>query len=128
MKRPSHREISARLLSAKAATSKGAVRLINAKSMREDLLDLDFLLDDLPELLPAILDELNTDHYRGTRPPQKSYEDAIKGCELYAFSWESPTLRCAVYFKFTLQGESLWIVSFHRDRKSEGGVQNELHQ
>ena len=120
MKRPSHREIIGKLSGAKAAVLDGAVRLVNGKAMREDLLDMGFLMEDLPELLLPILDELNPGYYRGTRPPQKSYEETIRGCELYAFSWLSATLGCAVYFKFALQEESLWIVSFHRDRKPEG--------
>jgi len=120
MKRPSHREISGKLLSARAAILKSAVRLVNPKVMREDLLDMGFLLDELPELLLSILDELNPERYRGTRPPQKSYEDTIRGCELYAFSWVSSALGCDAYFKFAMHGELLWIVSLHRDRKPEG--------
>jgi len=122
MKRPSHREIVGKLSGAKAAVLRGAVRLVNAKAVREDLLDLDFLMDDLPDLLTSILEELNPALYRGAKPPQKSYEDTIKGCELYAFSWKSSTFGCGMYFKFALQGDALWIVSLHRDRKPEGGA------
>jgi hypothetical protein len=121
MERPSHREISGKLLSAKTAVESGAVLLVNAKALREDLLDLGWLMDELSELLLSILNELEPVHYRGGRPPQKSYEKVIKDCELYAFSWTSKALGCTVYFKFALKGKTLWIVSFHRERKSEGG-------
>mgnify|MGYP000949137812 FL=1 len=100
--------------------------LVNAKAIRGDLLDLGFLMDELLELLPSILNELEPGQYRGTRPPQKSYEKTIIGRELYAFSWMSKALGCSVYFKFALKEKTLWIVSFHRDRKTEGGEENEL--
>lgn len=120
MTRPTFREIDAKLSTAKAYVARGAVRFVNAKAMRGDLLDLDFLIEDAVELLPQVLDELHPKLYRGLQPPQKSYEDLIKGCELYAFSWESGAFGCAMYFKFAIKGDALWVVSLHKDRPTTG--------
>jgi len=121
LKRPSHREITGKLASAENALSCGHVALLNADVIREDLLDLNILIEDLPELLPRMMDELSADLYRGTRPPQRSYENAIDGCELYAFAWASQAVGCDMYLKFALKNEWLWVVSFHEDRKAKGG-------
>lgn len=91
--------------------------MVNSAAILADLLDLDLLVDDLPALLPCLLDELNPALYRGARPPQRSYEDLIEGSELYAFSWQSQAFGCDMYFKFTLKNDCLWIVSLHQDRK-----------
>jgi hypothetical protein len=126
MKRPTHRQIVGKLAAAKEAVSCGRVALVNGSVVARDLLDLDLLIDDLTELLPRILDELNPDLYRGARPPQRSYEDTIKGCELYAFSWASQAIGCGLYFKFALKDDRLWIVSFHKDKKPKEVDQDEL--
>ena len=68
-----------------------------------------------------MLDELSPDLYQGTRPPQKSYANAIDGCELYAFAWTSQAVGCDMYFKFALKNEWLWVVSFHENRKAKRG-------
>ena len=128
IERPSHREIIGKLSGAKAAVSSGQVAFVNGRVIAADLLELDILVEDLPELLPRVLDELNPELYRGARPPQKSYEETIKGCELYAFTWKSRTLGGDVYFKFALKNDWLWIVSFHGDRKAKGGEPDDLSQ
>lgn len=127
-KRPSHREITGKLVEAKTRATAKTMAFVNAKATREDLLDLDILMEDMPELLPRILEELEPRFYQGSRPPQKSYENLIRGCELYAFSWESRTFGCAMYFKFALKGDVLWIVSLHRDKKPERTKGDELPQ
>ena len=48
-------------------------------------------------------------------------EDKIKGCELYAFRWESKELGCIAYFKFALKDGALWISSLHRHRPRKEG-------
>jgi hypothetical protein len=126
--RPSHREIIGKLTSAKAAVSRGQMAFVNDRVIREDLLELDILVEDLPELLPCVLDELNPELYRGARPPQRSYEDTIKGCELYAFTWRSRAVGCDIYLKFALKNDWLWVVSFHRERKAKGGEPDDLSQ
>lgn len=82
-----------------------------------DLLDLDYLVEDLAKDLPAIFRELKPVHYRGRRPPDKSYEKNILDAELFAFSWTSRVFGCDMYFKFAVREGVLWIVSLHRDRK-----------
>jgi hypothetical protein len=72
--------------------------------------------------LQAVFPEIRPGDYRGKRPPEPSYEQAIHGFELFAFSWDSKVFGCRMYLKFTVKGENLWIVSLHRDRpKKRGG-------
>ena len=54
-----------------------------------DLNALENLPDDLAELIPRIVSEIGPQHYKGKKPPDKSYETPIKGCQLYAFKWKS---------------------------------------
>ena len=93
------------------------VRFVDPDTLHSDLLELDFLINDLQLALPDILKEMSPKEYRGVRPPQRSYEKPILGSELYAFGWESRTFGCPMYLKFSIKGGYLWIVSLHRDRK-----------
>jgi hypothetical protein len=40
---------------------------------------------ELWELVKELLNEITAQHYVGSRPPQKSYERATAGLELFAF-------------------------------------------
>ncbi len=71
MKRPSHREISGKLTEAKEAAAREDVALVEGAVISCDLLEMDILIDDLPDLLPRVLAELDPRHYRGWNPPQK---------------------------------------------------------
>ena len=115
--RPSYRELNGKLKEALQAASAKRVRFVDPDAIYADLLELDFLVDDLQELLPRILREMSPKEYRGLRPPQRSYEKPILDSELYAFGWESRTFGCPMYLKFSIKGGYLWIVSLHRDRK-----------
>ncbi len=46
-------------------------------------------------------------------PPQRSYERACKGAELFAFVWESARFGRRMYLKICFMKETLYIVSFH---------------
>ena len=122
MKRPSHREIHGKLKKAREAASEERIALVEPESILSDLLDLDFLIEDLPCSLPRILSEIHPENYQGQRPPAKSYKRSILDAELFAFRWSSKVFGCMMYLKFALKGERLWIVSLHKHRQREGGA------
>ena len=121
-KRPSHHELCGKLKMASEAAVKGLIRLVEPLPILADLTELETLPEDLPEVIPNILLEIGPQHYKGRKPPEESYEAAIRGCELYAFKWESKQFGCTIYFKFALKDGALWIVSLHvdRSRRREG--------
>jgi hypothetical protein len=106
--RPSDREIFSKILDAKDAILDGRRTIAIQKHLAGDLEDL--ALDstaELWDLLPFLLDEIvqaNPLHcYAGGRPPHRSYEEAIKGLELWAYCWPSARLQKTMYLKFALQ-------------------------
>jgi hypothetical protein len=121
MNRPSHKEISRKLTLAKEAVSKDRISILNPVSVATDTLELGLNLRNISNILSDVLEEIEPDDYAGQYPPQRSYEDEIKDCELLAFRWLSRRLGCRVYLKFTLKETRLWLVSFHEDRKEIGG-------
>ena len=116
MKRPSHRELDGKLKLARKAASKKRIALVEPDSILSDLLDLDFLMEDLADRLPEILSEIYPRDYQGQRPPARSYERSILNFELFAFRWSSKVFGCMMYLKFAIKGDMLWIVSLHRHR------------
>lgn len=117
MERPSHKEINRKIKQAKEAVSKDRISILNPVSIAADTLELGLNLRNISNILRDVLGEIDPDDYAGQYPPQRSYEDEIKNCELLAFRWLSKRLGCRVYFKFTLKEARFWLVSFHEDRK-----------
>jgi len=115
-KRPSHHELNGKLKMAAEAAASGLIHLVEPIPILADLTELGILPEDLPEVIAEILLEIGPKHYKGSKPPAKSYEVPIKGCELYAFTWRSKALGGLMYFKFTLKAGVLWIASLHGDR------------
>jgi hypothetical protein len=121
MNRPSHKEISRKLTLAKEAVSENRISILNPVSVATDTLELGLNLRNISNILSDLLEEIEPDDYAGQYPPQRSYEDEIKDCELLAFRWLSKKLGCRVYFKFTLKETRSWLVSLHEDRKEIAG-------
>lgn len=121
MHRPSHRELSGKLKQALDSVSKGKIAFVNADALYADLLELDFLIEDLQLVLPKLLREIRPGNYRGQRPPGKSYEEPILNCDLFAFRWTSNVFGCRMYLKFAIKMEYLWLVSLHRHREPKKG-------
>jgi hypothetical protein len=121
MNRPSHKEISRKLTLAKEVVSENRISILNPVSVATDTLELGLNLRNISNILSDLLEEIEPDDYAGQYPPQRSYEDEIKDCELLAFRWLSKKLGCRVYFKFTLKETRLWLVSLHEDRKEIAG-------
>lgn len=75
--------------------------------------------NDVWQLIRELLEEISPKDYKGSRPPQKSYEKAIAGSELFAFSWWSPRCARQMYIKFVLKNERYYYVSLHQSLSSE---------
>jgi hypothetical protein len=119
-KRPSDRELTKRLSEAKEFLKNSHGLFANPSKAMGELNDLDIGdANDVWQLIRELLEEISPKDYKGSRPPQKSYEKAIKGLELLAFSWWS--LKCAkqMYIKFVLKDERYYYVSLHQSRSAE---------
>ncbi len=121
MDRPSHKEISRKLKLSKEAVSENRISILNPVSVAADTLELGLNLRNISNILSDLLEEIEPNDYAGQYPPQRSYEDEIKDCELLAFRWLSKKLGCRVYLKFALKETRLWLVSLHEDRKETAG-------
>jgi len=121
MDRPSHKEISRKLKLSNEAVSENRISILNPVSVAADTLELGLNLRNISNILSDLLEEIEPNDYAGQYPPQRSYEDEIKDCELLAFRWLSKKLGCRVYLKFTLKETRLWLVSLHEDRKETVG-------
>ena len=119
MDRPSHKEINHKIKQAREAASENQLSILNPFIIAADALGLGVNLQNISYILIDLLEEITPNHYVGQYPPQRSYEDEIKGCELLAFRWLSKKLGCRVYLKFTMKGNRMWFVSFHEDRKED---------
>lgn len=119
-KRPSDRELTKRLDEAKEfLKNRYGVFAIPSKVVGE-LNDLDIGdANDVWLLIRELLEEISPKDYRGSRPPQKSYEKAIAGSELFAFSWWSTKCAKQMYIKFVLKNERYHYVSLHESRSAE---------
>jgi hypothetical protein len=122
MNRPSHKELFGKLRSARQVVRAGRIALLDQLSLAADAIELGYSIAlDLKAVLSELLEASNPDHYTGSIPPQKSYEQDIQGLELFAFTVESKRFKCRVYFKFALEGEMFWLVSLHPDRPIKEG-------
>ena len=128
MKRPSHRELDGKLKQAREAASKKRIAFVEPSVILSDLLDLNFLVEELSDRLPEILSEIGPRNYQGRRPPEKSYERSILDYELFAFRWLSKVFGCRMYLKFAIKEDALWIVSLHRHRAIKKGGSDELSE
>ncbi len=105
-KRPSDRELLKRLNEAKEYLKNRHGLFANPSKAVGELNNLDIGdANDVWLLIKELLEEISPRDYRGTRPPQKSYEKATAGLELFAFSWWSPKCAKQMYIKFILKNE-----------------------
>ncbi len=118
--RPSDRELLKRIKEAKEyLKSRNGVFASFAKAAGElNALNIGDA-DEVWQLVKELLEEISPRDYKGSRPPQKSYEKAIEGLELIAFSWWSPKLRKQMYIKFVLKNERYYYVSLHQSRSTK---------
>lgn len=121
MKRPSHSELLGKIKKALVAATEQQIAFIDPDVILSDLLEIDFLVSDLPRNLPKILSEIRPEDYQGQRPPAKSYKRPILDSELFAFRWSSKLFGYTMYIKFAIKADRLWIVSLHKHRGPGGG-------
>jgi len=118
MNRPSHKELSRKISIANKCITSGNINLINAKSIIFDAIELGYSIStDLNEILKDIIENLSADDYIGYRPPQKSYERAIEGLELFEFTARCSRFTDRIYLKFSIQEPNFFLVSLHPHRK-----------
>jgi hypothetical protein len=118
MTRPTHKELTKKIKEARAFVKNDQVSLINQTALALDALELEYSIeDDLLEVPNELLEKTDPTRYTGSRPPQRSYEDAISGLDLIAFVVEIERFSPPVYYKFSVSEDALWLVSLHKDRK-----------
>jgi hypothetical protein len=119
-KRPSDRELIKRLNEAKKFLKNRHGVFANPSKAVGELNDLDIGdANDVWLLIRELLEEISPKDYRGSRPPQKSYEKAVAGLELLAFSWWSSKCAKQMYIKFVLKDERYYYVSLHQSCSTE---------
>ena len=118
--RPSDRELFKRLNEAKEYLKNRHGLFANPSKAVGELYNLGIGdANDVWQLIKELLEEISPKDYKGTKPPQKSYEKAITGRELLAFSWWSPKYAKQMYIKFVLKDERYYYVSLHQSRSTE---------
>lgn len=95
MERPSHKELANKLRTAAALAIDGRWAPADPAKLMANFCELDlFLADEQRAALTAALSEVKPEHYRGSRPPQRSYEPLRRGAEMFAFAWEAQAMNC----------------------------------
>ncbi len=118
--RPTHKELTGKIKQASRAVSDDWICILEPEILARDALELGYQISELSDILIELLSTIRAEDYIGHEPPEKSYEDKIKGIELFAFKAYSQRLGCDVYLKFGLKGEFIWIVSLH-EYETKGG-------
>jgi hypothetical protein len=111
--RPTHKELTGKIEQAIKAVSEDWICILDPEILARDALELGYQVSDLSDILSDLLLAMSPGDYIGYEPPKKSYEDKIKGSELFAFKAYSQILGCDVYLKFVLKDKFIWIVSLH---------------
>ena len=118
MNRPSHKELTRKIVVANECVTAGNILLINHEAIVCDALELGYSVSlDLKDILQDIIENLSADDYIGYRPPRKSYERAIEGLELFEFTARCSRFSDRVYLKFSILEPNLYLVSLHLHRK-----------
>ena len=116
VKRPTYREIEKRLKEAKEAleAEPRRAKFANPNKCKGEQIEPGLILK-------LIKGEIRPGHYKGAYPPLKSYESAIKNCDLWPFSWDSDRLERRMYLKFAIKDGNFYYVSLHEDKPSKDG-------
>lgn len=91
--------------------------MVNQAALVSDAFELDYSISsELFEVLKELLQISSPEDYTGGRPPQRAYEQDISGLELLSFVVKIDRFSKAVYYKFALAEQTLWLVSLHENR------------
>ena len=116
--RPSINELSKKIKAAKAALIAQNGFYANLNKAVGELYELEIESpNQIWKLILELLDEISPKNYAGGRPPQRSYENAIKNQELFAFCWDSQKLGKKMYIKFALKENRYYYLSLHRSKE-----------
>jgi hypothetical protein len=116
--RPSDGELDKKIKAAKAALIAQNGIYANFNKVVGELYELEIEFpNQIWKLILELLDEIRPKDYMGGKPPQRSYEKAIEGQELFAFCWDSLKLGKKMYIKFALKGSRYYYVSLHRSNE-----------
>jgi hypothetical protein len=100
--------------------AEGRIAILNQEALALDALELGYSIEEeLESVLSELLGNSTPTLYVGTKPPQKSYERAVKDLELFAFEVASAHFRHPIYFKFTIKTGMLWLVSLHLSKREQ---------
>jgi len=121
VKRPSDKEINNKVRDAIKAIEEGKRSIPMSKHFVSDQDDLGIEdTKDLWPLLVILLKEIEqigpSSCYVGGRPPEKSYEVAIEGKELWPYSWDSISMNKKMYIKFCFVGGYYFYVGCHESK------------
>lgn len=107
--RPSHKELSGKLRTAKELVRSGHWLPANPAKLREDFealerLGLDMALqEDQAAMLMGVLSEIKPEDYIGGHPPDPSRDPAAPGLDLFPFEWRSSCcVNREMYCKFSI--------------------------
>jgi len=129
--RPSHKELAKKIRECRRLVDSDRWLPANLAKLRADFDELEAVLglettlqEDQKRILLAAIGEITPAHYAGLRPPQRSYEPAIRDRELLAFRWTSTFFAGhEMYFKFCLKGadkdQRAYICSVHEHRENQ---------
>jgi hypothetical protein len=114
MARPSHKELNGKLKAALKSVHANRIVLLEPAVLVADAVELGYSIrDELQIVLIDLLNSSSPEEYVGCRPPEKSYETKILDLELWAFSVAIPRFHPRIYFKFSLCGDTFYLVSLH---------------
>jgi hypothetical protein len=117
MKRPSHREISAKIKAAKEAIERGKFSPADFKKAAADLEKLDLWgKEEMRKTFFESLTEITPNDYEGQRPPAKSMEKKVFNEEMFAFCWDSKRFLKRMYLKFCMKQGHFYYISFHETK------------
>lgn len=121
LSRPSRAELEKKVVEAISAINSGNRSIPYSKHFTSDQDDLGIEdTKDLWPLLVSFLEEIKSlgasDCYAGGRPPQRSYEVAVEGKELWAYSWSSKSMDKQMYIKFCLVKGNYFYMGCHESK------------
>lgn len=108
--RPSSKETIKKVRDALDAVKEGRRLRVLSKHFSGDMAALQIDSDEemwqiLPELLGEVLHCGPVECYSGGRPPKRSYDEEMKGMELWSYIWDSTRLGKTMWIKFALKAD-----------------------
>jgi hypothetical protein len=121
-RRPTFRELDRKIAQAKKAVSQDKIFIPEPNIIAADALTLGYRISEISDVLIDLLGALTPRNYIGRYPPERSYKEEIRDCELFVFQALSNRLGCTVYFKFALKMDFIYIISLHEFKNTGIGA------